>query len=178
MARVFRFVRFEPLLGLRGLSFLHNTAIFGSMPWHPLNSAGHPYSLSGRRRCRKAKETGKGYLRLCRRERKLLGAPHPAGGGQVELCTLVTEEVGVMPTKLVEQERAEGKPLQPWGPMELGDLWAGTVPIPWNVRDASGDRATLSGQPALTCLPRQPPAGPAFQAKYFFFLLLFLRLLV
>lgn len=33
--------------------------------------------------------------------------------------------------------------------------------------------ATLSGQPALTTWPRQPPAGPAFQAKYFLFLVFF-----
>lgn len=38
----FRFVQFEPLLSLRGLSFLHNTETFGSMPGPLLNCAGHP----------------------------------------------------------------------------------------------------------------------------------------
>lgn len=103
-------------------------------------------SLSGRR-WRKAKEIGwgvggeEGHLRLSQRERRrplLFRASHPTGGvkapepGQIELCTLVTEEVDVLPTppKLVKQERAGGKPLQPSGPMELSDIWSGTVPVP------------------------------------------------
>lgn len=79
-------------------------------------------SLSGRR-WRKAKEIGwgvggeEGHLRLSQRERRrplLFRASHPTGGvkapepGQIELCTLVTEEVDVLPTPPQTGETGKG----------------------------------------------------------------------